>query len=274
MRVAQRIEQVPGTIGLKTLEGLAYLGSLAELAGRSVYITFVGPFKGKPLRPQRAIHQGMAVGVEAIPIVSMITMLFGLILALQMAHELKKFGMLQLVPEAVIVSTLRELGPLITAIVVIGRSGSAFAAEIGTKKVTEEVDALRTMAFDPVGFLVAPKFLAMIVMLPALTIWANLMGAVGGSIFGVLGAGFTFQSYLRATLDAVVLSDVFTGLTKSVVFAIVITAVGCREGFGTGAGAEEVGRSTTSAVVTSIFMVVLVDMIFTTIFYMTSGAKG
>ena len=100
-------------------------------------------------------------------------------------------------PEAVIVSTLRELGPLMTAIVVIGRSGSAFAAEIGTKKVTEEVDALRTMAFDPVGFLVAPKFLAMIVMLPALTIWANLMGAVGGSIFGVLGANFTFPILLQ-----------------------------------------------------------------------------
>jgi len=114
----------------------------------------------------------------------------------------------------------------------------------------------------------------MIVMLPALTIWANFMGAVGGSIFGVLGANFTFPAYFKATLDAVSLSDVFTGLTKSLVFGIVITAVGCREGFGTGAGAEEVGRSTTSAVVTSIFMVVLVDMIFTAIFYVTSGAKG
>ena len=265
---------VPGAIGLKTIEGVAYVGSLALLAGRSAYITLVGPFRGKPLRPQRAIHQAMAVGVEAIPIVSLITMLFGLILALQMAHELKKFGMLSLVPEAVIVSILRELGPLMTAIVVIGRSGSAFAAEIGTKKVTEEVDALRTMGFDPVGFLVAPKFLAMIVMLPALTIWANVMGAVGGSIFAVLGANFTFPTYFKATLDGVVLSDVFTGLTKSLVFGIVITAVGCREGFGTGAGAEEVGRSTTSAVVTSIFMVVLVDMIFTAIFYVTSGAKG
>jgi phospholipid/cholesterol/gamma-HCH transport system permease protein len=130
------------------------------------------------------------------------------------------------------------------------------------------------MAFDPVGFLVAPKFLAMIVMLPALTVWANLMGAVGGSLFGVLGANYTFFSYFKATLDAVVLNDLFTGLTKSVVFAVVITAVGCREGFGTGAGAEEVGRSTTSAVVTSIFMVVLVDMVFTTLFYLTSGAKG
>jgi phospholipid/cholesterol/gamma-HCH transport system permease protein len=274
MSVARRIEAVTEQIGEGTLDGLAYLGRLAHLAGRSASITFVGPFRGRPVRPHRAVHQAMAVGVEAVPIVSMITMLFGSILALQMAHELKKFGMLQLVPDVVIVSTLRELGPLITAIVVIGRSGSAFAAEIGTKKVTEEVDALRTMALDPVGFLVAPKFLAMLVMLPALTVWANLMGAVGGSIFGVLGASFTFTSYFRATLDAVVLSDVFTGLAKSLVFGIVITAVGCREGFATGAGAEEVGRSTTSAVVTSIFLVVLVDMIFTTIFYVTSGALG
>ncbi len=274
MKVAQQIETFPGTIGLRTMETLADLGSLAQLAGRSAYVTFVGPFRGQRLRPQRAIHQAMAVGVEAIPIVSMITALFGLILALQMAHELRKFGMLSLVPEAVIVSTLRELGPLITAIVVIGRSGSAFAAEIGTKKVTEEVDALRTLAFDPVGFLVAPKFLAMIVMLPALTVWAALMGAAGGSVFGVLGANFTFPSYFKATLNAVVLNDLFTGLIKSVVFGMVITAVGCRAGFATGAGAEEVGRSTTSAVVTSIFMVVLVDMIFTALFYMTSGVKG
>jgi phospholipid/cholesterol/gamma-HCH transport system permease protein len=274
LKVAQQIEQVPGKVGGRALDVLAYLGSLTHLAGRSANIAFIGPLRGGRFPLQRSIHQAMAVGVGAIPIVSMITMLFGLILALQMAHELGKFGMLQLVPEVVIVAMLRELGPLITAIVVIGRSGSAFAAEIGTKKVTEEVDALRTMAFDPVAFLVAPKFLAMVVMLPALTIWANLMGAVGGSIFGVLGANLTFLSYLKATLDAVVLEDVSTGLIKSVVFAVVITAVGCREGFGTGAGAEEVGRSTTAAVVTSIFMVVLVDMVFTTIFYLTTGAKG
>jgi phospholipid/cholesterol/gamma-HCH transport system permease protein len=261
LRLEHQVGGFPGQIGLKTLDGVAYLGSLGQLVGRSAYVTFVGPFQGARLRPQRAIHQAMAVGVEAIPIVSLISMLFGLILALQMAHELKKFGMMQLVAEAVVVATLRELGPLITSIVVIGRSGSAFAAEIGTKKVTEEVDALRTMA---------PKLLAMMVMVPALTVWANLMGVMGGSIFGVLGGGFTLSSYLQATLTAVELPDVFTGLFKSLVFAMVITAVGCREGFATGAGAEEVGRSTTSAVVTSIFLVVLVDMVFTTLFYVTS----
>jgi phospholipid/cholesterol/gamma-HCH transport system permease protein len=272
LKVAEQIEAVPGKVGVKTLDAFAYIGSLAQLVGRSAFVTVVGPFQGQRFRPQRALQQAMAVGVQAIPIVSLITFLFGLIMALQTAHELKKFGLLQLVADTVVVSILRELGPLLTAIVVIGRSGSAFAAEIGTKKVTEEVDALRTMAFDPVAFLVAPKFLAMVVMVPALTIWADVMGVLGGSVFGVLGANFTFSSYFARTLDAIALQDVFTGLVKSVLFAIVITAVGCREGSATGAGAEEVGRSTTSAVVTSIFLVVVVDLIFTALFYVTSSS--
>ena len=272
MSAAQQMGRVPRKIGAITLDSFEYVGSLVLLATHSAHEIFVAPFQGRRFRPQRAVHQAMAVGVEAIPILSLISFLFGLIMAMQTAHELKRFGMIQVVAEAVVVATLRELGPLITAIVVIGRSGSAFAAEIGTKKVTEEVDALRTMAFDPVGFLVAPKFLAMLIMVPALTIWANLMGVVGGSIFGVLGANFTFGSYFRASLDSVVLRDVYTGLIKSVVFGMTITAVGCREGFGTGACAEEVGRSTTSAVVTSIFLVVVVDMVFTALFYVTTGS--
>jgi len=270
--VTHQIEQLPGRVGLKTLEGVAYLGSLAQLTGKSVSVALIGPLRGQRFRSERAVHQAMAVGVQAIPIVSLISFLFGLIMALQTAHELKKLGMIRLVADTVVMAILRELGPLLTAIVVIGRSGSAFAAEIGTKKVTEEVDALRTMAFDPVAFLVAPKFLAMLIMVPALTIWSDLAGVVGGSVFGVLGASFTFSSYFRQTLDAIALPDVYTGLIKSVVFAMVITAVGCREGFGTGAGAEAVGRSTTSAVVTSIFLVVIVDMVFTTLFYVTSRA--
>jgi phospholipid/cholesterol/gamma-HCH transport system permease protein len=143
-----------------------------------------------------------------------------------------------------------------TAIVVIGRSGSAFAAEIGTMKVTEEIDALNTMALNPIQFLVTPKFLAMVVMMPCLTTWADFMGILGGSLFGISSAGFTFGSYIRATMDALLLRDVITGLIKSVMFGMVITAVGCHEGFRTGAGAEEVGRSTTAAVVMSIFLVV------------------
>ena len=176
MSVAQRIEGVPARVGSASTGALAYLGSLAQLTGRATWVTFVGPFQGQPLRIGRAIQQAMAVGVQAIPITSPICFLFGLILALQAAHELKKVGMMAMVADTVAIGVLREIGPLLTAIVVIGRSGSAFAAEIGAKKVTEEVDALLTMGFDPVAFLVAPKFLAMLVMVPALAVWADLMG--------------------------------------------------------------------------------------------------
>lgn len=212
----------------------------------------------------------MQVGVRALPILSLITFFIGLILALQSAYELRKFGALNYVASAVAISMSRELGPLITAIVVIGRSGSAFAAEIGTMKVTEEIDALETMAIHPVDFLVTPKFLAMIVMLPCLTIWANSMGILGGALFGVAQADFTLKRYIQASLDALFLRDIVTGLIKSVMFGITITAVGCHEGLSTGAGAEQVGRSTTRAVVVSIFLVILVDLIFTALFFFVS----
>src|SRR4030088_3825507 len=167
----QFLSQVGGSV----TNGLAYVGSLASLGGRAAYYTFVAPFQGKPVRLQRAVSQALDVGVRALPILSLITFFIGLILALQSAYELRKFGAINFVASAVAISMTRELGPLITAIVVIGRSGSAFAAEVGTIKVTEEIDALETMAIDPIHFLVTPKFLAMIIMLPCLTIWANAM---------------------------------------------------------------------------------------------------
>jgi phospholipid/cholesterol/gamma-HCH transport system permease protein len=257
------VSQIGGTV----MSSLAYLGSLASLGGRAAYYTFVGPFRGRPLRLQRAVSQAMEVGVRCLPILSLITFFIGLILALQGAYELRKFGAMNLVATAVAVSMTRELGPLITAIVVIGRSGSAFAAEIGTMKVTEEIDALETMAISPIHFLVAPKFLAMLVMLPCLTIWANAMGIFGGALFGVIQANFTFARYVQSSIDALFLRDITTGLIKSVMFGMTITAVGCLEGLTTGAGAEQVGRSTTRAVVVSIFLVVVVDLVFTMLFF-------
>jgi len=264
--------QFVSQIGGSVTNGLAYVGSLASLGGRAAYYAFVGPFQGKPLRLQRAVSQAMDVGVRALPILSLITFFIGLILALQSAYELRRFGAMNYVATAVAISMSRELGPLITAIVVIGRSGSAFAAEIGTMKVTEEIDALETMAISPIRFLVTPKFLAMIVMLPCLTIWANAMGILGGSLFGVAQADFTFVRYIQASLDSLFLRDITTGLVKSVMFGITITAVGCQEGLATGAGAEQVGRSTTRAVVMSIFLVVLVDLVFTSLFFFVSGS--
>lgn len=258
------------TIGEGTIHGLAYLGGLARLTGGAARAVFIEPFHGKKLNLNRAVHQAMSVGVAALPIVSLISFFVGMILALQGAFELRRLGAIQLVANAVAISMTRELGPLMTAIVVIGRSGSAFAAEIGTMKVNEEIDALETMALEPVPFLVAPKFLAMILMVPCLTTWSDLMGVLGGGSFGVSSAGFTWATYLNATLDAIALRDILLGLIKAFMFGVVITAVGCKEGFGTGLGSEEVGRSTTSAVVKSIFMVVAVDLIFTAVFYFTA----
>jgi phospholipid/cholesterol/gamma-HCH transport system permease protein len=254
-------------VGETVTNGFAYVGALASLGGEAAYFTFIGPFRGKPLRLQRAVSQALNVGVRALPILSLITFFIGLILALQSAYELRKFGALSYVASAVAISMSRELGPLITAILVIGRSGSAFAAEIGTMKVTEELDALQTMAISPVDFLVKPKFLAMLVMLPCLTIWANAMGILGGGVFGVAQAGFTWSRYIQASVHALFLRDISTGLIKSVMFGATITAVGCHEGFATNGGAEQVGRSTTTAVVMSIFLVIAVDLVFTALFF-------
>ncbi|HEU0368828.1 MAG TPA: ABC transporter permease [Candidatus Acidoferrum sp.] len=258
-------------IGSATLDGLAYVGGLAKLGASAARAVLRDLFERRPLAYGRAVHQAMAVGIGSLPILSLITFFIGTILALQAAYELRKFGAMQFVADAVAISVSRELGPLITAILVIGRSGSSFAAELGTMKVNEEIDALETMALDPVRFLVAPKLLSMLLMMPCLTIWADFMGVVGGAVFGMAAAGFTFKTYIVATLNALALRDILTGLVKSLMFGLVITTVGCQEGLRTGLGAEEVGRSTTSAVVKSIFLVIMVDLVFTAMFYIGIG---
>ena len=255
-----------GGIGAGAERSLAYVGGLAALIGKASAAILFSPLKrGRSL--QRAVHQAMMVGVRAVPIITLITFFVGVIIALQGAYGLQRLGAMHLVAGLVAISITRELGPLVAAIVVIGRSGSAFAAEIGAMRVSEELDALKTMALNPIDFLVAPKLAAMAIMLPCLTIWSDLMGVLGGALFGVAGADFTFGGYFIATREALALRDVTTGIVKSLVFGIVITAVGCYEGFSTGAGAEEVGRSTTSAVVISILLVVLIDLMFTYLFY-------
>jgi len=209
------------------------------------------------------------VGVNALPVVCLIAFFIGLIMALQGAYEMRKFGALRYVVDLVGVSMTRELGPLMTAIIVIGRSGSAFAAEVGTMKVSEEVDALITMGLNPTHFLLVPKLLAMLVMMPCLTVIADLMGILGGACFAYTSdLGMGLFAYLRYTADALVMRDIISGLIKSLVFGLVIVQIGCYEGFTVTGGPEGVGRSTTSSVVLSIFSVIVVDVIFTAFFYM------
>jgi phospholipid/cholesterol/gamma-HCH transport system permease protein len=254
-------------IGRRTIALAEFVGGISKMFSRSTYWTFVGPFRGKGLRWRASVRQMVVVGFDAIPIVSLISVFIGLIIALQGAYALRKFGALNYVVDMVAVTITRELGPLLTAIIVIGRSGSSFAAEIGTMKVGEEVDALETMGLNPIRFLVVPRYLAMLIMLPCLTTVADTAGVLGGAIFAAMNMGWSLKNYLLRTVDALLMRDIVTGLIKSLVFAVIITKIGCYEGFTVKGGAEGVGRSTTASVVKSIFSVIAADMVFTAIFY-------
>jgi phospholipid/cholesterol/gamma-HCH transport system permease protein len=257
-------------IGRNTLEFIRYLNGLYDLSAKAAYWTFVAPFKGRPVKWQTAFHQMVLAGVNSIPIVSLISLFIGIVLALQGAYQLEKFGAAYFVSALVGVSMTRELGPLITAIIIAGRSGSSFAAEIGTMKVSEEIDALEAMGLNSVRYLVVPKYLALLVMMPCLTLISDLAGILGGAVFEIYQLDQTFMMCLLATRDALVMRDITTGLIKSVVFGLIITKVGCYEGFAVRGGAEGVGKSTTSSVVVSIFLIILADVIFTAIFYYTN----
>jgi phospholipid/cholesterol/gamma-HCH transport system permease protein len=170
--------------------------------------------------------------------------------------------------DVVAVGFTRELGPLLTAFVVSGRSGSAFSAEIGTMVVTSEIDALRTMALDPIEFVLAPKYLAAMITIPCLAIMSNAFGILAGAGFMYISTRITLAMYLRYIFNSIELRDVFTGVLKSLVFAVIIVNVGCMEGFRVRGGPDAVGRAATSAVVWSTFLVILADVFFTAIFYL------
>jgi phospholipid/cholesterol/gamma-HCH transport system permease protein len=256
-------------LGSVVIQQFAYVGGLTEQFWSGLRaLPRVLPITGKRGRWQSAIRQMMAIGVAALPMIAIMAMCAGLILALQGAAELRRFGALRFVIDLVAVGFTRELGPLLTAIVVSGRSGSAFSAEIGTMQVTNEIDALRTMSLDPIEFVLAPKYLAAMVMVPCLTIMCNLFGILAGGVFMYLSTRMTLAIYLRYVFDSILLRDVFGGLVKSIAFGIIIVQVGCMEGFKVRGGPEAVGRSTTAAVVKSTFLVILADLFFTAIFYL------
>ncbi len=190
-----------------------------------------------------------------------------MIVALQAATQLRRVGATIYVADLVGVSLTRELGPLMTAIIIAGRSGSAIAAELGTMKVSEEVDALTAMGLDPVEFLALPRIVAMGIMLPCLTTLADVIGILGGVVVAWVSLGIPVGNYIEQTLNALLLKDIFSGLIKSGVFAVIIAGVGCYQGFRVKGGAEGVGRRTTASVVASIFLIIAADLVFTLIFY-------
>jgi phospholipid/cholesterol/gamma-HCH transport system permease protein len=205
-------------------------------------------------------------GPDGLPIVSLISFLMGLITAFQAAVQLRQFGADIYVANLVGLSITRELGPLMTAIIAAGRSGAAFAAEIGTMKVSEEVDALAAMGLDRTRFLVTPKVVALLVMLPCLTLFADLVGVLGGLVVAVFSLDIPAIVYFRQMRAYMSPWDVGQGLLKSVVFAILIAEIGCLRGFQASEGAESVGRITTAAIVAGIFAIICADAVFTVLF--------
>ncbi len=206
-------------------------------------------------------------GVDGLPIVSLISFLLGLILAFMSSLQLKQFGANVYVAPLLAIAVVKELGPIMTAILVAGRSGSAFAAEIGTMKVNEEVDALVTMGFDPIRFLALPKVLAAMVVVPLLTIYADLFAIAGGLVVGVAGLDLTAYTYLKDTQTSLTLLDIIPSLIKAGVFALLIAGIGCQRGFQVRGGAEAVGSATTSAVVAALFLIIVTDSAFALAFH-------
>jgi len=258
-----------GSVGRSILNVLAHIDSLARLGADVFWWMFIAPLKGKGLRWRSAVEQMVRIGYDSVPIVTIISFFVGLIMAMQAAYQLERFGATIFVANLVAVSITRELGPLLTAIIIAGRSGSAIAAEIGTMKVAEEIDALRTMGLNPIQFLVVPRTLAMMIMLPCLVILADLVGIVGGYVIGVLSLDISTIRYYNQTAGALVMKDLISGLVKTEFFALIISAIGCYEGFIVEGGAEGVGKSTTASVVISIFLIIAADVFFTGLFYST-----
>jgi phospholipid/cholesterol/gamma-HCH transport system permease protein len=201
-------------------------------------------------------------GVDAVPIVGMISFLLGLIMAFVSSIQLEQFGASIYVASLVALAMVAELGPIMTAIVVAGRSGSAFAAEIGTMRISDEVDALFTMGISPALFLVVPRIVAAVIVVPVLTLFADLFAIFGGLVISVSMLDLTISTYISQTIKALDLFEFSWGLMKSVVFAALIAWIGCLRGFQVRGGASEVGNAATSAVVSGIFLIILFDSIF------------
>jgi len=220
-----------------------------------------------PLRLKNTFKQMERVGVDSLPVILITATFTGLVLALQSYTGFKRFNAESMVGTVVALSMTRELGPVLTGLIVAGRVGSSLAAELGTMKVTEQIDALYTLATDPVKYLIVPRFLAGLIMLPLLTIVCDITGIMGGFLISVNLLGANPTVYLRKTWQYLELNDVYTGLFKACVFGMIIAMIGCYQGFYTRGGAEGVGKATTKAVVVSSMLILVFDYILTAFFF-------
>lgn len=265
-RQERRHENLPIEVGRATVGIIADIRLLIEFIGElgsALFFALIHPGKARWKKCWEIMEQA---GVNALFIILLMGFLIGLILAFQAGVPMRQYGADIFIMDLVAITLIRELGPLITAIIVAGRSGSAFAAEIGTMKVNDEVNALKTMGLDPVKYLAVPKVLAGILVMPLLTIFTNLAGLFGAALV-VMSMGYPLITCLDRVIASVSLGDLLGGLFKTLVFGLLIAGVGCLRGLQTKAGAQSVGISTTKAVVSGIILIIITDGIFAVIFF-------
>ena len=232
-----------------------------------LYWILLAPFAGQGFKLSHVFRQMVHIGVRAIPMVSLTALSIGVTLAMQAAHELKRMGATLYVPDLVAVSLLRELGPVLIAVIVIGRSGSAVTAELGTMKVSEEIEALNVMAINPIRFLIVPRVLAMMIMLPALTIFGNYVGIFGGWTICHYALDMSTAGFILRAIQSAHVWDLYSGLVKSVIFAWLIITIACDTGLRVEGGAEGVGEATTNSVVYSLLAMLVANATLTAIFF-------
>ena len=238
---------------------LSFVGESALALGGSV----VHPAR---IRWRPILFNIRSAGFDALPIVGLLSFLLGVVVAYQGADQLRQYGANIFVADLIGLSMLREFAPLITAIIVAGRSGSAYAAQIGTMAVTEEIDAMRTLGIAPIELLVLPKVIALVIALPLLTLFADVLGVFGGMLMARAQLGVSFPEFIDRFVKAVSTTAYLVGIGKAPVFALIISMVGCFQGFRTRGGADSVGRQTTRSVVQSIFLVIVADALFSVAF--------
>ncbi|HSJ42737.1 MAG TPA: ABC transporter permease [Xanthobacteraceae bacterium] len=249
-------------LGRATAHSLSGIGHAAMLLFESLYFAAIGWRRGQPVRLRAIAEQMRQIGVDALPIGMLLAGTIGIMLGIQFIAALSEFGAQSQVVVAVAKSVTREFGALITAILVAGRSGSSLAARIGSMTVSQEVDALATIGIDPVRYLAAPALIAMLVMLPVLTILADVVAISGAALYSSSALNITPAAYIMQTLSLLTPGDVWQGISKAFVFAVLICLIGISTGFSVSGGAEGVGRATTRAVVLSICYIIVADMIF------------
>ena len=249
-------------IGRRAVSGVEELGYASALFAEGLYWLVAGRLQRQPVRVGHVVQQAMEVGVLAVPIVSVLAFTIGVMLAIQGIHTLETFGAESQVTTGIALSVVREFGPLITGILVAGRSGSALAARIGTMRISQEIDALKVIGIAPVRFLVTPPLLAMLVMVPLLAFWADCVALLGGGLFVSVDLGMSLAAYGDRVIEAIALDDLLHGLGKAAIFGLLIALIGVVNGASVTGGAEGVGRATTRAVVQSISAIVITDMIF------------